>query len=274
MRSRHSFDRASADRERVTDELTARLRDGGVALDPGTHREIVLELTLANMPVARRIARKFEGRGCDAVDLEQTAYLALVKAAQRFDAAAGHDFLSYVVPCITGEVKRLFRDHGWMVRPPRAVQELQALVEVERTRPMPVTGRPPNDRDVAARLDVPLDAVRQALAARGCFSPTSLDRPVPGTVDLAFADTLVDGRSAQGYASAEARAVLGPGLSALGAADRRLLQLSFVEERTQREIGDELGLSQSQVSRLIQDVLGRLRDHVAGTTRATIGTAA
>ncbi|SEC91154.1 RNA polymerase sigma-B factor [Nocardioides exalbidus] len=236
------------------------------SLDPAAAREeAVREMILVNLPVARRIARKFAGRGCDLEDLEQTAYVALVKAAQRFDPSAGHDFLTYAVPCITGETKRHFRDLGWMVRPPRPVQELRVLVERERGRPEPATGRPPTDRELADRLDVPVELVRQALEANGCFSPSSLDRPVTGTTDLALADTLKDLRSATDYEIAEARVVLGPALAGLAPSDRRLLHLSFVEERTQREIGDELGLSQSQVSRLVRDALTRLREAVAGT---------
>ncbi|WP_165355264.1 sigma-70 family RNA polymerase sigma factor [Nocardioides oleivorans] len=249
------------DRAETTARLVDRLRGD---VDPVQREELVLELILVNLPVARRIARKFGGRGCEGEDLEQTAYVALVKAAQRFDPTAGHDFLTYAVPCITGETKRHFRDHGWMVRPPRPVQELRMLVEREQVRPDPTTGRPPTERELAARLDVAVELVREALQTAGCFAPSSLDRPVPGTADLVLADTLVDARSVSDFELAEARTVLGPVLSALAPFDRRLLHLSFVDERTQREIGDELGLSQSQVSRLVRDTLARLRETIDG----------
>ena len=80
------------------------------------------------MEVARSIAARYRGRGVAADDLEQVAYLALVRAAHRFDPEKAPDFLTFAVPTIRGEVKRYFRDHGWMVRPPRRVQEPQALI--------------------------------------------------------------------------------------------------------------------------------------------------
>lgn len=250
---------APSRREQVTDDLVARLHDAAGVLDASEREELVDDLILVSAPVAQRIAGKYAGRGCPREDLEQTAYLALVKAAQRFDASMGHHFLSYAVPCITGEVKRHFRDQGWMVRPPRPVQELQTRVQRERLRSDPTTGRPETDDVVATRLGVPVEQVHQAVLARGCFSPASLDRRVLGTVDLVLGDTLVDGRSEAAYDAAEARTVLAPALAALRPRDRELLHMRFVDELTQHEIGRDLGISQSQVSRLVNGVLAQLR---------------
>jgi len=246
-------------RQERTDALIARLHDPARPLEAAQRAELVNEVVTLNTAVAHRIARRFAGRGCAQDDLEQTACLALVQAVRRYDPATGHHFLSYVIPCITGEVKRHFRDQGWMVRPPRPVQELQSLVDREWRRVEPTTGRPPAEADIAARLGVTVQDVQEALRTRGCFSPTSLQRLVVGSEQVTLGDTLVAPRATQAYDAAEARAVLGPALAGLDPAERRLLQLRFVDEWSQRDIADELGISQSQVSRMLSSLLRRLR---------------
>ena len=262
-----------AGRQERTDALIARLHDPARPLDAAQRAALLNEVVTLNTSVAHRIARRFAGRGCAQDDLEQTACLALVQAVQRYDPATGHHFLSYVIPCITGEVKRHFRDQGWMVRPPRPVQELQALVDREWRRVEP-TGRPPAEADIAARLGVTVKDVQQALLARGCFSPTSLERLVVGSERVTLGETLVAARATQAYDAAEARAVLGPALSGLDPADRRLLQLRFVDELSQRDIADELGISQSQVSRTLGSLLRRLRAAVDDSAQGLADPAA
>lgn len=261
--------RAGTGRQERTDALIARLHDPDRPLGPAERADLVNEVVTLNTPVAHRIARRFAGRGCSQDDLEQTACLALLQAVRRYDPATGHHFLSYVIPCITGEVKRHFRDQGWMVRPPRTVQELQALVDREWRLVDPVSGRPPNEADIATRLGVPVQDVHRAMLARGCFFPTSLERLVGGSERVRLGDTLVAPRTEQEYDAAEARAVLEPALAGLDSAERHLLHLRFVDECSQADIADELGISQSQVSRTLSSLLRRLRDAVDGTTAGT-----
>jgi RNA polymerase sigma-B factor len=121
---------------------------------------------------------------------------------------------------------------------------------------------------------VPVEAVRRALAARGCFSPTSLEAPVLGAGGVLLRDTLVEPHSAQAYDAAEARVVLDPALARLGPTERRLLQLCFVEERSQRDIAGALGLSPSRVSRMLGSALQRLRTEIDASGRGFAGPAA
>jgi RNA polymerase sigma-B factor len=226
---------------------------------PGPWREEALEtVVVINMPVARAVARRYRGRGCELQDLEQTACLALVRAVARFDPASGHDFLSFAVPTIRGEVLRHFRDVGWMVRPPRRLQELQPRVTAERLRVDPVSGHPLTTAQIAANLGVAVEEVRQAEQARGCFSPTSLDTPL-GDASVRVLGDLLAQAGDPGYAAAEARALLGSVLGTLAARDRQLLQLRFVEELSQVQMAQALGLTQPAVSRLLQGVLDTLR---------------
>src|ERR1700709_457005 len=108
-------------REQRTYAITAEL----VSCRADERPALLEELVAINMPVAESIASRYSHRGLDSDDLRQVAYLALTKAAQRFDAASGHAFLAFCVPTVRGEIRRYFRDHGWVVRPPRRLQELQ-----------------------------------------------------------------------------------------------------------------------------------------------------
>jgi RNA polymerase sigma-B factor len=224
MRSR------DAERRLRNRDLVARLAVAG----PDERVALVEELALENMPVARSVARRYAGRSGFGPDLEQAAYLALVRAARAFDATRGDDFLAYAVPCMTGAVKRYFRDSAWVVRPPRPVQERhvreQGLVE----------------------------HVADGTEVESCFRPWSLDVTAAGATDPLGA-TLVDDED-RTWERTEARLLLGPLLRALDPRARQILHRRFVEDRTQQEIADELGVSQYHVSRLLSRSLRQLRE--------------
>ncbi|MDQ6938344.1 MAG: hypothetical protein M3140_11665 [Actinomycetota bacterium] len=86
------------------------------------------QLVLTNLGLADSVARRYTGRGIERDDLIQVARLGLAKAAWRYEAALGVPFAGFAVPTILGELKRHFRDAGWMVRPPRALQDLGAAL--------------------------------------------------------------------------------------------------------------------------------------------------
>ncbi|MBF4769898.1 sigma-70 family RNA polymerase sigma factor [Nocardioides agariphilus] len=252
-----------AERAASTTELMAR-----AATCPQPERARLLGVVVElNMCVADAIASRYRGRGVADEDLRQVAYLALTKAARKFDPDAGHDFLSYAVPTIRGEVCRYFRDCGWMVRPPRKVQELQSRIFAAQTELSLTLGRSPSPTEVAALLSEPLGDVEEALAAEGCFTPTSLDRPLTSDSDMTIGDLLrgVDGsRSA-----AEARVVLAPLVRKLSDRDRLVLQMRFYDDRTQQEIAEQIGVTQTQVSRLLARIFGELRTGLEGAQAAS-----
>jgi RNA polymerase sigma-B factor len=240
-------------RARRTDAIVCDLRD--VRRKADAH-DLTRQLIETNAAVARSMASRYRNRGIDLDDLEQVALLGLTKAAQRFDPAAGHDFLSFAVPTIRGELRRHFRDSGWMVRPPRRVQDLQARIARAQDELEPQLGRSPRPSEVAAHLGEELDNVVEALAADGCFTPTSLDGPV-GDGGSSLGDLI--GGDDRAIESAEARVVLGPVGRTLSPRDQRILHLRFVEERTQQEIAEAIGLTQAQVSRVLSRILDELR---------------
>jgi RNA polymerase sigma-B factor len=147
-----------------------------------------------------------------------------------------------------------------MVRPPRRVQDLQSRIARAQDELELELGRSPRPSEVAGHLGAELDDVIEALAADGCFTPTSLDGPV-GDGASSLGDLL--GTEDRAIESAEARAVLAPVLRRLSARDQRIVRLRFVEERTQQEIADAIGLTQAQVSRVLTRILDELRSELA-----------
>ncbi len=230
-------------------------------VDPRTPEQLVE----AYAPLVRSMASRYRNRGVDLDDLKQVALLGLTKAARRFDPAAGHDFLSYAVPTVRGELRRHFRDCGWMVRPPRRVQELQGRIGAAEERLSASLGRSPRPTEIAAELDEPLDEVVEALAADGCFTPASLDAPV-GEGGAGLGD--IFGGEDREFGRAEAAAVVVPLLRGLAARDRRIVQMRFFEERTQEEIAQAVGLTQAQVSRTLARLLRQFRSQLGSDTAA------
>ena len=234
-------------------------------------QELLDYVVRINMGVARTVAGRYFHRGVDDDDLVQVAYMALTRAARDFDAQRHQDFLSYAVPTIRGELKKHFRDQGWMVRPPRRVQEAQARITRAEGALSQELGRPARPSEIAAHLDMCLDDVIEALAADGCFSPSSLDRPVTVNDDgggVALVDFL--GEADQATPAAEARVVLGPVVRHLKPRDRRIVYLRFFEQRSQQEIADEIGVTQMQVSRLLARILRDLRKDLTSSSPTAV----
>ena len=246
--------REREDRARRTSTIVEELR-GGVT--ESRRQELVDELIEANLAVARSMAARYRNRGIDTDDLEQVALIGLVKAARRFDASSGHDFMSYAVPTVRGELRRHFRDSGWMIRVPRRVQQLQTRIRDVQHELEARLGASPRPSQIAAHLGVDLDEVVEALAADGCFRPASLDSKGEEQERGTIADVL--GHEDPELASIEARLVLDTALDRLTEREQQILRWRFEDERTQQEIADLVGLTQAQVSRTLARILARLR---------------
>jgi RNA polymerase sigma-B factor len=265
--------RASAPAQTTRVERNARAQRTAALVErlacaTGDRRHRILdELVEENMGVARAIARRYRNRGVGSDDLDQVAYAALVRAARAFDPDAGYDFLSYAVPSMRGEVRRYFRDCGWTVRPPRRIQELQARITGAESQLAMMLGYPPRADELAEELhETPRD-VEEALAANGCFTPTSLNEDHGDSGASSIGDGLGDEES--GYRVVEARVALQPALLRLGERDRRIMALRFFGGCTQQEIADDIGVTQMQVSRLLSSIYDTLRSELMAvpTTR-------
>ncbi|WP_406176456.1 SigB/SigF/SigG family RNA polymerase sigma factor [Streptomyces sp. NBC_00996] len=220
------------------------------------------EIVRSWLPMATRIAGRYRGRGESIEDLNQVAALGLVKAVDRYDPALGNAFESYAIPTITGEIKRHFRDHMWILHVPRRVQDLRtrvraALKDLSQT----IQGRQPTVAEIAECANLGEDDVRIALEALDSFAALSLDAELPGSEDgYALADAL--GEFDVGFDLVVDREAVKPALSALPERERTILYLRFFGGMTQSLIAEELGISQMHVSRLISNCCATLREQV------------
>lgn len=226
-------------------------------------RELLNRVVALTMPIADALAARYRDRGIPEDDLRQVAYLALVRAADRYDPTRpDSDFVGFAVPTIRGEIRRHFRDHGWTVRPPRRIQELQPRIIRASEELSDRLGRAPRVSELVAHLGEREDDVIEALAAYGSFAPISLDTPArdgdgPGpTLGELQPDESV------AFEVVEARVTVHPALATLSPRDQHVLVRRFYDGWTQREIGHEIGVSQMQVSRLLARALARMREHI------------
>jgi RNA polymerase sigma-B factor len=233
------------------------LRTAAATTDPVRRARLLGQVVEANLRLADGLAARYAGRGIALDDLVQVARLGLVRAAQRFDPDAGTDFAAFAVPTVRGELRRHFRDCGWMVRPPRALQELQGQVAAAADQLSQQLGSAPTVAQLARHLGVPEDRVIEAVATAGSFTPASLDLYLGGDRAGTLGESL--GGWDPAYDETEARLVLTPLLRRLDPRDRLVLRLRFCEGLTQREVGERIGVSQMQVSRILSRVLATLR---------------
>jgi RNA polymerase sigma-B factor len=220
-------------------------------------RETRDALVARYLPLAEHLARRYRG-GNEDEDLRQIAALGLLKALERFDPARGLAFSTFAVPTILGELRRYFRDHGWSVRPPRDVQDLALRLDRVTDELTGQLGRAPTPMELAARCGSTIEQVLEARASATAHRAISID--VPRTDDGEEPSNLLGGQTDPGFARAEDAADLEHLLQRLPARERTVLQLRFDDELTQREIGERIGVSQMQVSRLIRQSITTLRD--------------
>ena len=211
------------------------------------------------MPLARSLARRYDRSSEPFEDLLQVASLGLLKALDRFDPALGHPFASFAVPTILGELRRHFRDAGWSVHVPRGSQERALKVRDAQERLANARGRAATVNELAEYLELSTEEIIDALQAIQAYESLSLDAPRPGATDEAstYGDAMgeEDGR----YELVELDATVSSVLGQIPQREREILSMRFVEDLTQTEIAERVGISQMQVSRLLRRSLDQLR---------------
>ncbi len=213
------------------------------------------EVAVLMLDLADGLAHRYRGRGIEIEDLVQVARMALVKATLGYRSGRGHGFAPYATTTIVGELKRHFRDHGWAVRPPRRLQELRAEVVIREEVLRQDLRRSPTLPELAEAMEVECTQVREAVACSAGYRAESLNAV------NAWGTSLEDQLPCpqDDFEALETSAALGGLIAQLGERDRQILAMRFVQEMTQAEIGERLGVSQMQVSRLLSAVLERLR---------------
>ena len=225
------------------------------------------ELARRHMPMARRLAARHRRSSEATEDLEQVAYLGLLKTIDRYDGGLG-SFVGYAVTTIRGELKRHFRDHGWTMHVTRPVQERYLLVNAAADSLGASQGHPPTVKQLAAETGLSLDEVIEALDAAHGYSLPSLDAPAgsdPDDPSRTLADSV--GLVERGYDRVELGEAVGPAFRRLPERQQEMLRMRFIEDLTQSEIAARCGVSQMHVSRLLRRSLNELLDTVGPDDR-------
>lgn len=220
-------------------------------------RDTLIEL---NLPLVRYAAARFRSRNEPMEDIVQVGTIGLIKAIDRFDCERGVEFPTFAMPTVVGEIKRFFRDTSWSVRVPRRLQELRLALTKASDELSQRLDRSPTVTELAAALGVSEEDVVDGLAVGNAYTASSLDSPAPeddgGEGSLAdrlgYEDSALEG--------VEYRESLKPLLAKLPPRERRIIMLRFFANMTQSQIGEEVGISQMHVSRLLTRTLAQLRE--------------
>ncbi|OKI54611.1 SigB/SigF/SigG family RNA polymerase sigma factor [Streptomyces sp. MJM1172] len=267
VRVENAREMAPSDARELTRVFFRRLR----TLEEGTReyqytRNTLIEMSLSLVQfAARRFRARVLGGGLDMDDIIQVGTIGLIKAIDRFDPEREVEFSTLALPYIVGEIKRHFRDTTWSVHVPRRLQELRSELAKAQETLTDVLGRAPTVKEVAEHLELTEEQVIDGLVAANGYTSGSLDAaagesdasPSTGRSTRPLADLVGDVDPAMELF--EDLHTLAPLLRQLDERDRLILQMRFGQDRTQAEIGSELGISQMQVSRLLSRTLARLR---------------
>ncbi|WP_345695139.1 RNA polymerase sigma factor SigF [Kitasatospora terrestris] len=248
---------APADARELSRVLLVRL----ASLEEGTHEYSYVRGTLVelNLSLVRFVLRRFSAHRESMEDLVQVGAIGLIKAIDRFDPGRGVEFTTFAIPTIVGEIRRHFRDTTWAVHVPRRLQELRLTLARARDTLSHELDRAPTVAELAEHVGMEQEEVVEGLAAANARSADSLDLPAgdddEGPGDLAGRAGGTDER----FALVEDLVSLQPLVAALAERDRLILSMRFTQEMTQSQIGERLGVSQMQVSRLLSRILTQLR---------------
>ncbi|MEU2669841.1 RNA polymerase sigma factor SigF [Streptomyces sp. NPDC007164] len=230
------------------------------SLEEGTHEYSYVRNTLVelNLALVRFAASRFRSRSEPMEDIVQVGTIGLIKAIDRFELSRGVEFPTFAMPTIVGEIKRFFRDTSWSVRVPRRLQELRLDLAKAGDELAQRLDRSPTVGELADRLGITRDEVVEGMAASNAYTASSLDaKPEEDDHESALADRI--GYEDHGLEGIEYVESLKPLIASLPRRDRTILSLRFVANMTQSEIGEELGISQMHVSRLLSRTLVKLR---------------
>ncbi|CAM5622872.1 SigB/SigF/SigG family RNA polymerase sigma factor OS=Streptomyces alboniger OX=132473 GN=CP975_14045 PE=4 SV=1 [Streptomyces alboniger] len=229
-------------------------------LEEGTYDYAYVRNTLVelNLALVKFAASRFRSRSEPMEDIIQVGTIGLIKAIDRFELSRGVEFPTFAMPTIVGEVKRFFRDTSWSVRVPRRLQELRLDLAKAGDELAQQLDRAPTVSELATRLGITNDEVIEGMAASNAYTASSLDaQPEEDDSEGALADRI--GYEDHGLEGIEYVESLKPLIAELPPRDRKILSLRFVANMTQSEIGEELGISQMHVSRLLSRTLVKLR---------------
>ena len=244
-----STHRASPGRQDKEEKFARLHAEFALNRDPHSRAELVTHYDNLALSLARRFPSRRESRE----DLVQVARIGLIHAVDRFDPSRNRPFVAFARATIMGEIKRHLRDHTWGMRVPRSLQEhyLDVVPIIEDlTQEL---GRSPRIPEVAARVGLTEDEVVAAMDVDSVTRILSLDRP---NGDGRHLDPWEEDPD---FERVEERTDLAALVRNLPARSQQMLELRYVDELTQSEIGRRIGGTQMFVSRTLSKTVARMR---------------
>jgi len=238
---------AFARNERGADDLVT-LLNGCWAGDARARERIILRF----LPVARAMARRYEGRGEPLEDLVQVASIGLIKAVDRSSPDRVHAFSAYAGQMMLGEIRRHFRDATWRVHVPRPLRERAQSVAHAGAAIRGPSGPHARTEAIARSLNLDPAEVAEAQRAWAAYRVDSLDAPGRPGAELRFAPHATVADTGADYERAELSMGLARALRGVRRRDQTVVLLRLCCELTQREIAARIGLSQMQISRILR----------------------
>lgn len=221
-----------------------------------------------NLYIAEILAKKYSNRGIEFDDLYQIASLGLILALDRFNADRGFEFSSFATPTITGEIKRYFRDKGWVIRVPRRIQELSKRINNAKNDLAQRLQKTPTIDEIANLLNVSSEEVIEAMDASQVYSPQSIDKNLDSSSEdreVSFSDLL--GEEDKNYQIVEDMAFIKDAMENFDDLEIKIVVYRYFDKMTQGEIADKLGVSQMTVSRLEKKVIEKFRKELNITVK-------
>jgi RNA polymerase sigma-B factor len=241
------------------DELLGRFRELPAGDD---ERAAICELLVQrHEKLVRSCVRQYRGSPEPVEDLMQVGYVGLLKAINNYDPTFGSGLSAYAAPCVSGEIKRHFRDKRWQVHVRRSAQELVLGLRKATEELTHELGRQPDEAELAKRLGVSAEDMVEARLADMVFSAYSLDAPLSDRDDPSQLGDVLGGDD-PGMDQAVDMEAIATHWEELPEREQHILTMRFYGNLTQAEIGAKLGISQMHVSRLLTRALNHLRSRL------------
>lgn len=216
-----------------------------------------------NLYIAEILAKKYANKGIEYDDLYQIASLGLILAVDRFNVDRGFEFSSYATPTITGEIKRYFRDKGWVIRVPRRIQELSKRVNNAKAELTQRLKKNPSIDEIAELLEVSSEEIIEAMDASQVYSPQSIDKNLDTSSEdreVSFTDLL--GEEDKNYQLVDDMSFIRGAMDNFTDIEKKIVVYRYFEKMTQVAIADKLDVSQMTVSRLEKKVIKKFREEL------------
>lgn len=216
-----------------------------------------------NIGLVKSVASDYLHSGVDFEDLTQAGYLGLLNASQNFDLSRGTKFSTYATHLIKGEIRHFIRDNQQVVHVPQWIKNLNKKVRQTQQEIYNETGELPTISELSEALNIEEDGIKEVLKARDSMTYVSIDKerrekdPRPEYIDYEAIKSKHEEKFPIEYKVRIARAI-----DKLSSVQKKVLEGLFYQGDTEEEVGDRIGTSQRQVSRIKYRVLEELKEEL------------